>query len=307
MDLPTEEALRGIVSTFAHLRAAHGEAIGAPALVQPTADFFPDEFRADAPSVARLFGRLVDHSPLAEGLAIELAFVAPEEGGGGGCGSGACGVGGGAGQTRGSNVRELDHGYRVLVSAADVAQADLLVTSLARSVGALVLHEADEVVDPWTSEIAAIVCGFGVLLANGASVWAKGCGGLRMAQATTLSVEEVSVALALFAAVHGCKASQVRRHMGVTQRAAFDVAHDWVDSNPMLIEALRDRPGSLESGVFDLEPVRGLLGQWLHRRSVERALRARPRHAAPAMTEARRRRVEEVNALFEEVAREGES
>ena len=307
MDLPSEEALRGIVSTFAHLRAAHGQAIGAPALVQPTADFFPDEFRGDAPSVARLFGRLVDQSPLAEGLAIELAFVVPEEGSGGGCGSGACGVGGGAGQARGSNVRELDHGYRVLVSAADVAQADLLVTSLARSVGALVLHEADEVVDPWTSEIAAIVCGFGVLLANGASVWAKGCGGLRVAQATTLSVEEVSVALALFAAVHGCKASQVRKQMGVTQRAAFDVAHDWVDSNPMLVEALRDWPGSLESGVFDLEPVRGILGQWLHRRSVERALRARPRHVAPAMTEARRRRVEEVNALFEEVAREGES
>ena len=64
--------------------------------------------------------------------------------------------------------------------------------------GALVLHEAGEESTMATgpeAEIAAVACGLGVLLANGASVWAKSCGGLRMAQATVLSVEEAAVAL----------------------------------------------------------------------------------------------------------------
>jgi hypothetical protein len=52
MDLPNDDALRFIVSTYARLRAAHGESIGDPTLLQPTAEFFPDEFRSDAPSVA---------------------------------------------------------------------------------------------------------------------------------------------------------------------------------------------------------------------------------------------------------------
>jgi hypothetical protein len=306
MDLPSDDVLRRIVGGFAHLRAAHGGAIGTPALIQPTPDFFPDVFRADAPSVERLLRRMVEHSPLAEGIGIELAFLLPEEGLGGGCGSAACGTDGRPGG-RDVNVHDLGHGYRVLVTSADVSQPDILAASLARSVGALVLHEAGERVGTETSEIAAVVCGFGVLLANGASVWAKACGGLRMAQATVLSVEEIAVALALFAAVHECKGSQARRHLGATQREAFDVAEDWVDSNPMLVESLRNRPDSLESGTYDLEPVRGLLGQWLHKRSLEKALRARPRDAAPSMSEERLRRVAEVSALLDEIVRDGES
>ena len=305
MDLPSDEALRRIVTIFAHLRAAFGDTIGTPALVQPTVDFFPDPFRPDAPGVARFFTRMVEHSPLSEGIGIELAFLPPDEGAGGGCGSVACGTG--AGDRHDVSVHEMEDGYRVFVSSADVSQPDVLAASLARSIGALVLHEAGETAGAGTSEIAAIVCGFGVLLANGASVWAKACSGLRMAQATVLSVEEVTVALALFAAVHECPASPVRKHLGVTQREALDVAQDWVDSNPMLVESLRDRPEALASGAFDLEPVRGVLGQWLHRRGLEKAMRARP-GAAPPMTEERRRRVAEVSALLDDVVRDaGES
>ncbi len=305
MDLPSDDVLRHIVGGFAHLRAAHGGAIGTPLLIQPTVDFFPDAFRGDAPSVERLLRRMVEHSPLAEEVGIELAFLMPEERVGAGCGSAVCGTDGRS-EGRDVNVHESEGGYRVLVSSADVSQPDILATSLARSIGALVLHEAGERVGAEVSEIAAVVCGFGVLLANGASVWAKACSGLRMAQATVLSVEEITVALALFAAVHECKGSQARKHLGATQRVAFDVAQDWVDSNPMLVESLRDRPESLESGMFHLEPVRGLLGQWLHRRGLERALRARPKEAAPSMSEDRRRRVAEVSALLDEVVQEGE-
>ena len=151
------------------------------------------------------------------------------------------------------------------------------------------------------SEIAAVVCGFGVLLLNGSAVWAKACSGLRMAQATALPVEEMAVALALFVGVHGHKVSRVRRHLGTTQREALDVAHDWVDSNPLLMASLRDRPERIESGALDLEPVRGVLGQWLHKRKLEQALRAPPKSAASAITDERRRRLEEVSALLDEV------
>src|SRR5580698_4872608 len=97
MDLPREDALRWIVRTYARIRAAHGDAIGSPVLVQPTGDFFPDEFRPDADSVLRLTKRMMTYTPLAEDLGIELAFLAPEDAGkGGGCGSLACGSAGGA-------------------------------------------------------------------------------------------------------------------------------------------------------------------------------------------------------------------
>ena len=111
------------------------------------------------------------------------------------------------GGAAGVDVHELENGYRVVVSATDVGNPDVLSTSLARSVGALVLHEAGEHVGAVPSEIAAVVCGFGVLLLNGSAVWAKACGGLRMAQATVLPVEEMAVALALFVA---CTATRCR-------------------------------------------------------------------------------------------------
>jgi hypothetical protein len=302
MDLPNEQALRWIVQTYARLRAAHGEGIGRPELVQPTGAFFSDEFRGDAPSVARLLGRMIDLAPLSTDLGVELAFSAPDEPRAGGCGSGACGAPGGAPST--IAVEELENGYRVVVSTSEVGSAEVLTTSLARSVGALVLHEADEIVDAEASEMAAVACGFGVLLLNGAAVWAKACGGLRVTRATTLPVEDLGVALALFGAVHGYKPSHVRKHLGATQREALDAAQDWVDSNHLLVESLREAPDRLSTGastgVLELEPVRGVLGQWWHRRKLERGLRAPVIAAAVStMTDARRLRLEEVRALMD--------
>jgi hypothetical protein len=301
MELPSDDALRWIVRMSAQLRASCGEAIGEPPLVQPTGEFFPDEFRFDGPSVERLLRRLLGYAPLAGDLRVELGIYAPEEDhAGGGCGSLACGAGGRAGQAPRPLVQEFDDGYRVLVAANDVGNADVLTTSLARSVGALVLYEAGRELEPGAEEIAAVACGFGVLLANGAAVWAKSCGGLRMTQATALSVEETTVALALFAAVQGTKRSAARAHLGATQREAYDLAEEWVESNPLLVEALRDRPASLESGSFDLEPVRGLLGRWLHKRKLDRELRAPTSVPAP-LSDDKRRRLEEARALVDEV------
>ncbi|MGA7123181.1 MAG: hypothetical protein WBY94_23980 [Polyangiaceae bacterium] len=305
MDLPSEDALRWIVRTYARLRARHGEAIAAPALVLPTAAFFPDEFRGDAPGVARLLRRVMTYAPIADDLPIELAFLATDDGASAtGCGSIACGSGPGI-RPPARGVEELGDGYRVFVTAADVGHPELLTTSLARSVGALVLSEAGEEVDAEvateTAEVAAIACGFGVLLANGAAVWAKSCGGLRMASATALSVEEAAVALALFVTVHDVKESEARAPLHTTQREALDLALAWVASNPLLVEGLRESPAILEGGMFDIEPVRGLVGRWLHKRRMERELRASPVPAKPASSEEQRRRFEEARALVDEV------
>ena len=299
MDLPPDDALRWLVRTYARLRARHGEAFAAPALVQPTGEFFPDEFRLDASSVERLLRRLIGYSPVADDVGIELAFVENTGGGGGGCGSSACGPAGSTGARR--SVEELCDGYRVFVATSDVPNPDLLTTSLARAVGALVLHEAGDEVDPGDDEIAGVACGFGVLLASGASVWAKSCGGLRMAQATALSVEELSVALALFVGIHGAKVSDARAHLGATQREAFDLALAWVESNPLLVETLRDRPALLETGLFDLEPVRGLVGRWFHKRKLDKELRAPAAPARAPISDDKRRRLEEARALVDEV------
>jgi hypothetical protein len=299
MDLPSDDALRWIVSAYARLRARHADAFTGPALVQPTGAFFPDEFRLDAASVERLLRRLIGYSPVVDDVGIELAFIEPSEQAGGGCGSSACGPAGSSGAR--PTVQEVDDGYRVFVATSDVPNPDLLTTSLARAVGALVLHEAGEDVDAGDDEIAGVACGFGVLLASGSSVWAKSCGGLRMAQATALSVEELTVALALFVGIHHVKVSEARAHLGATQREAFDLALAWVESNPLLLETLRDRPALLEKGVFDIEPVRGLVGRWLHKRKLDQELRAPVVSSRAPLTDEKRHRLEEARALVDEV------
>jgi hypothetical protein len=303
MDLPNDDALRWIVASCAHLRAAHGATIGIPELVLPTGEFFPDEFRHDAASVSRLLRRMIEYAPLAEGLRVELAFLEPEESASG-CSTGSCGA---DCAPKGSQLVEaLDHGYRVHVAVTDVRHPVLLTASLVRSVGALVLHEAGEEVTQAAREMAAVVCGFGVLLANGATVCMKSCGGFRIVQATALSVEEMTLALALTLAVYGQKNAAARAHLEATQREAFDMACDWVDSNPVLVEALRDRPEMLESGAFALEPLRGIVGRWLHRRRLRKEMSSQPAATAPAMTAERLRHYEEARKLVDEVLGEAD-
>jgi hypothetical protein len=301
MELPNEETLRALVTTYARVSAACGEAVSGAPLVLPTGEFFADAFTPDAPGVARVLRTLIEHSPLREDMPVEIAFVVPDEAQGGGCGSAACGTGG-AGVAGGRSIAELDDGYRVFVAAPDVGQPALLAASLARDVGAMVLCEAgeEEPPDAATAEIAAAACGLGVFVASGSSVWAKSCGGLRMAQATALSVEEATVALALFLAVHAKDPSEASRHLEATQREALDLAVAWTESNPWLVETLREKPSLLASGAFSLEPLRGLLGRWLHKRKLESQF-ATPAKAAPPMSEEKRRRFEEARALVDEV------
>src|SRR5260370_8779239 len=155
MELPNDDGLRWIVSNYGRFHARHRGSIGTPDLVLPNAEFFPDEFRRDGPSVARLLRRLIHYAPVRDDLEIELAFVEPDADGAGGCGSLACGSGSTA-AGRGLNVQEVDVGYRVLVEAAALPNAEPLTGSLSRAVGALVLHEAHDPVDAPPSQLPRV-------------------------------------------------------------------------------------------------------------------------------------------------------
>ena len=181
----SEDALRSIVAHLAHLRAEYGEVLENPDLVEPNGDYFPDEFALEPAAVDRLMRRMMTYAPLAADLDVQLAFVEPDAEGkaGGGCGSGACGPGDKSQTAITSGAVETEDGYAVVLATGDVGEPKLLTASLARSMGRLVLFEADEEVDPRVegalAELTAVACGLGVILLNGASVYKKGCGGVK--------------------------------------------------------------------------------------------------------------------------------
>ena len=302
MELPHEDDLRWIVTRYAHLRAAHGEAIGAPELVLPTGEFFPDTFAPTPDGVAALLQRMLTYSPVADDLGLELAFQEAAEGAGGSCGTGGCGTGGGESAAKGpvgeAVARPHDDGYRVIVAVRDVGDPAVLAASLARSAGGLVLGEAGEVVAAAErgamAEIAATMCGFGLLLLNGSCVYTKSCGGLRAHQGTHFVVASSAVSLALFLRVHDVKPGVARRHLETTQREAFDEALRWVDSNAKIVEALRAHPESLADGVFAIEPIKGLLSRLFAGKPA-----APPEVALAPVSKRRVRSVEEERRLAE--------
>ncbi len=310
--IPSDDAIRTIVAHTARLREGWGDVLAEADLVEPTGEYFPDPFALDPESVDRLMRRMMTYAPLGTDLQVALAFVEPDASGeakaGGGCGGGACGTGGekGAATILGGGAVETEEGYAVPLATTDVGDPTVLTTSLARSMGRLVLHECDEAVDARDeaalAELTAIACGFGVLLLAGACVYKKGCGGMKMHQATVLSVDEVAFATALFLRMNEEKPGRARRHLEVTQREAFDEALAWVDAQPKLVAGLRERPESLTDGVFVLEEKKGLLSRLFDRKKADEDLEALPVSKRPAVvrSEDERRRLAETRALVEE-------
>ena len=317
MDLPAEHALKFIVTRYAGLLARHGEALRDPELVQPTAEHFPDDFHGDLASIGRMLERLATYAPLADDLPLALRVVEPaaddEAAAGGGCSSGACGSGGPGVRPR-DGVVELDEGgFLVELNLGDVRHPVLLATALARGVGAIVLAEAEEDATREDvgalSEIAAVACGLGVLLHAGSYVYGKSCGGARVHSGTVLSVEEIAVALALFARVNGIEPRVVREHLETTQREALDLAFEWAASNDELVEGLRTHPDAIEAGAFALQPVRGLFGRLFKRRAAPALSTAAAEAAARAAKASKRtpeeqKKLDETRALVEEALSE---
>jgi hypothetical protein len=254
VDPLSDDVARRLVTLYGDFIAENGEAIGTPDLVLPNGDFFPDEFARDADSVVKLLRRMLSYAPLSPDLDVRLRFL--EEGEEGSSSCGPCGCGPTAKEGAGaSNVTETDHGYVIDLNVADVGHATVLTTALARSIGEIVVHEAGEDIAV-RAEIAAVASGFGVLLANGAYIYGKSCGGARVVQATRLSVEELTHLLALFARQHEMKPSHARAELDTTAREAFDLALAWVDSNREISVALREHPASIAAGYFKIQPIK---------------------------------------------------
>jgi hypothetical protein len=270
VDLPSEDNLRWLVAQYASLLAEHGEGIGSPRLVQPTGADFPDAFELSGPGIARFLQRMIDYAPVSSDLDLQLRFLAEEGEGGscgtGGCGTGACGDGkASAAQKLRDRVIDADEAYILEVPERDVMPPVRLATTLARSVGSLVLFEAGVEVDDAdlgaVSEVAATACGFGVLLLAGSHMVGKSCGGFSIARHTYLATEELAVLLALFTRLHGLKPREARAYLEPTQKEAFDEALEWVDSQSTLLVDLSARPELLADGVFKIESSKGLLGR----------------------------------------------
>lgn len=263
MDALSDDVIRRLVTLYGDFIAENGEAIGTPDLVLPNGDFFPDDFERDADSVVSLLRRMLSYAPLSPDLDIRLRFLEADEENASSCGPCGCGPTAKDGAKAGG-VTETDNGYLIDLNVADVGHATVLTTALARAIGEIVVSEAGDDVAPRAiavrAEVAAVASGFGVLLANGAYIYGKSCGGARVVQATRLSVEEITHLLALFARHHELKPSQARAELDTTAREAFDAALAWVDSNREIATALRDHPASLAAGYFKIQPTR-LLGR----------------------------------------------
>jgi hypothetical protein len=316
MDLPAESNLRWILDRTALLLTFGAEPVGG--LVTPTPAFFPDTFDGSPASVARLLSRVQTHAGLSK-IPSAVTIVSPEgEEQTASCSSGACG-GSGKIEARLDRVaRHEDGSYEVKVGAGEVRQPVLLTTGLVRATACMFLTEAgayDEIEpedrEPAT-DLAAILLGFGVLIANGSYVYMKGCGGVNVHSATRMAVGEVAVALATYCRLHDVSEGTAAKHLDVTQRAHFDEAAAWAASNASVIRMLRSDREAIQKDLYSLSPSRSWLARVLgigSKKSVrasdedlaalEQSLAASSKTAKPRNA-AKDKRMAELRALVDE-------
>jgi hypothetical protein len=325
VDLPNDDRLRWLLTRSAWLLERGCEPVRG--LVEPTARFFPERPDGTAEAMRALFARTVEHAGLGD-VDLDVSIHVPDQDplGGGSCSTGACGTPKQKGDKGPPLLGTTASGYAVALPGALAGAPPLLGAHLTRIVAAMFLHEADAITGLDRREVdgavdlAATWLGFGVIVANGSHVVSKSCGGIRVTRATTLPVEEIGVALAMFAARFGVEAEQARRHLEPTPREAFDEGAAWVRANASTVRLLETSPRAIEEGAYRLKPARG----WLARtfgfgakkapadaleadddelvRELARAQAARPARPVDAAREARLARARAVvdDALAEE-------
>lgn len=280
MDLPAELQLRWLLRRTAKLLELGAEPVNG--LILPTGDFFPDKFDGSAASFAALMGRIQRHAGLGD-LPVELALVTPEgEAQTVSCSSGACG-GGGKIDTRLDRVARRDDGtYAVAIGVGEARNPTVLTTTLVRAVATMFMIEcgayegeipADR--EPLT-DLAAVLLGFGVIVANGSYIYMKGCSGVQVHSATRMPVDEVTVALALFCKLHKIEGRIAARYLELTPREHLDEALVWASSNLALVEMLRAEPEAIEADKYTIAPARS----WLSRVLVGFAGKKKPTPSA---------------------------
>ena len=200
-------------------------------MVLPTGAWFPDRFQGDQDSVERLLARMQMHAGMDDIPIVSELFRddVDEQPQGGSCS--AC-VPKASGTTPG--VRDEGSRWVIAVPAADLAHPVVLTAGLARSLGLVFLLETlpdgEQLEQPLdvTVELGAVALGFGALLLEAAYIYAKGCGGPKVARATALSCEELAVAFAGFISMRGERARTALKALSPTQADALRAACDWL-------------------------------------------------------------------------------
>jgi len=235
MDLPAETQLRWILSHTATLLELGAEPVNG--LVLPNGEYFPDPFDGSPRSVAALMSRIQQQAGLGD-LKVELRILTPQgEEQKVSCSSGACG-GGGKIDFKLDRVVRVDEGeYAVAIGAGEIKNPVVLTTSMVRAVSAMFMTEADayrgvlpDDREPLT-DLAGVMLGFGVLLANGSYLYMKSCGGVQVQSATRMPVDELTVALGVFCRLFDVPARTAARHLELTPSEHFDEGHAWASSN----------------------------------------------------------------------------
>ncbi len=268
MDLPADTQLRWILSHTATLLERGAEPVRG--LVLPNGEFFPDRFDGSPPSVAALMARVLGHAGLAD-LAVELSILKPEgeEAVKVSCSSGACGGGGKVDFELSRVVRRDDGSYAVAIGAGEVGNPVVLTTSMVRAVSCMFMTEADAYRgtlaadrEPLT-DLAGVMLGFGVLLANGSYLYMKGCGGVQVHSATRMPVDEITVALGLFCRLFEVPERAAAKHLELTPGEHFEEGYAWASSNSSVVRLLRKSPDTVRAGSFALSPSRSWLARVL--------------------------------------------
>lgn len=269
MQLPPPQVIRAVIQRHARLRKRYASELGRRPLVVPNSKFFPDPFRSDADSAARLTQRMQEHAGLGDiPIRTTLVSSSPEGEANSSCSSGACGLP----QSTGFGVlRVVDEGdgWLFQIPEPELRHPVALTTNLARSLAFVFLVETkleDEVLEPpvdVTADFAAVALGLGGLLLQGSYIYAKSCGGPRVTRVTKVLLPELAIATALFAATEGHDTASLLRELDPTQKELLSEADRLIRANRRLVSTLVDQPERIARGDFELDAPSSILSSLL--------------------------------------------
>lgn len=274
MELPPAQVTRAVVQRYARVLHRYRDDLGDRPLVLPTSTYFPDHFVGDAASVSNLVRRMQEHAAMVD-IPLEPTVVVPGSAApadAGSCSTGSCGVPQAANTGLARLVDRGEEGWLLQVPEAELKHPIALTTNLARSLAYVFMVETQlegERFDPpvdVTADVVAVALGFGPLMLQGSYIYAKSCGGPQVARVTKMSVVELAVAVAAFAAAGGHKLAPALKALDVTQRSALSEAKQLMRANDELVELLKTNPERAARGKFELEEPNGFLAGLFRRK-----------------------------------------
>jgi hypothetical protein len=270
--LPPLDRCAELARRYAHLLAHFSTELGERPLVRQNAEFFPDRFDKDAPSVERLVRRLQTHAGLLD-VPMQVRLLSIDSEGtvqvSGGCGSGGCAPSCStpASSGNGSRLEETAQGWILNVLDSELHHPVALTTQLSLALADIFLAETSSADAPVeeplavSRDLACVALGLGLIVLEGSFIYSKSCGGPSVTRLTELSAGDLAVACSLFIALGGHSARRALSELSTTQRALLAEANEWAASNAKLLTQLSDDPGQ----VAIRAPAVGETRSWLLR------------------------------------------